>query len=504
MDLSKLTDEELLQLAGGDLNSLSDEQLLSMAQAQEPSFVGQMVENVEAAGGALKDLASPEYYSQFGSKLGSAVSDIADYATNPMLRGDVAKAEFDSADVKRGLLEGFAENPAGKALTVLGGVVPAFNIAGAAMTKYGAPAIQEATGASPEDVQLGMLAAPFAAKAVGKVPFVGKPIEGAINYAINKPIEALGSKVLNSRTMGKFVSDQTSGRNKPNIISADDFKAQAQQAFDLVEQKGGTLTYKSQNEFLDRAKSSMPQTEQGKGIAGETPATKLLADMEAQLRDKGMTLKAAQEIDTAITNKINQNIDPLTGKVNPDGLGLQRIQQEFRKTIDKTPEDQILGGKEGIEAWNQGKTLWAQQAKMRDIESILQKAEFAENPQLVIKNGFKNIVTNAKKERGYTKQEIKLMQKAAKTGLLTGTLKLAASGLVPIGVGLTGGGLLGAGVAMGLGAAAKAGAAGIQAGKAGKVMQAISNRGIVQPQAPTLMEALRPVITAKSRNPQYK
>jgi len=76
---------------------------------------------------------------------------------------------------------------------------------------------------------------------------------------------------------------------------------------------------------------------------------------------------------------------------------------------------------------------------MKEIERIIEKAKDKEQPVTAIKNGFKALLTRGDKLKGYSPQEVQAIRKAAETGVVTDVIKLAGSGLVPIGAGIVGG-----------------------------------------------------------------
>jgi hypothetical protein len=108
---------------------------------------------------------------------------------------------------------------------------------------------------------------------------------------------------------------------------------------------------------------------------------------------------------------------------------------------------------------------------MEDINRIIKNAEFTDNPATSIKNGFRTLARNKKRMRGYTKKERRLIEKTAKSGVVSNTLRtVVGSRLLSAGFGFalggTAGGLASVGVSEMTGKRA-----------AGKVQGEISKRG---------------------------
>ena len=80
----------------------------------------------------------------------------------------------------------------------------------------------------------------------------------------------------------------------------------AGQYYDLAAQKGGTLTPQFTDRFIDSVQQVAPQIEMGKAVAGES-ATTDIANALVDYRRLPMSLKAAQEIDEALTKRITRD-----------------------------------------------------------------------------------------------------------------------------------------------------------------------------------------------------
>lgn len=266
----------------------------------------------------------------------------------------------------------------------------------------------------------------------------------------------------------------------PAAATSEDIKALSNAAYKKADESGGVLKGWFTNRFLDDIADIQPATVAGKRIPTDPKLDEALNYING-FKNTRLTLQDAQNLDEYLGEAIDGFTDSF-GKVNKSGRKLLDVQSRFRNSIENADDTLIEGGKQGFEALKEGRALWSAQLKLRDIERIVQRAELTQNPSTAIQTGFRNLLTNAKKSKGYTKEELAAIEKAAKTGIVTDILKTGGSRLVPIIAGASGGGVLGT-AAAGAGAAASRGIATRNAMvNAENVARAVSNR--VAPQAP--------------------
>jgi len=284
-------------------------------------------------------------------------------------------------------------------------------------------------------------------------------------------------------------------KSKPVQATAKQIRAAASSAYRTAAEKGGVLKPKVINKFIDEASSLTPQTTEGKLLAGDDPFTKLVDNVNL-LKNKPISLQGAQEIDEILGNKIDSFFDPKTGKLTKEGLKIQRLQQAFRDNIEKAGQGDIVGSKEGFEALKEGRKLWGKAARLDDVERIIARADQADNPATALRSGFRTLANNPSKLRGFSKTERVAIKKAAKTGVVTDTLRIMGSRLLPIGAIATGGGVGGA-TATQLGSISARSLAGkAQAKKAEKVLQTIYSGGVTQaPRYPYSPALAAPIVT---------
>lgn len=229
--------------------------------------------------------------------------------------------------------------------------------------------------------------------------------------------------------------------NKPATPSASQVRAAASEKYKLADEQGGVILPDETNTWLDKSKSILPKSDRVRATIGETPSSKLVDGLESNFRGNPMTLREAQDLDSAIGDMMAKEVDLKTGVLTSEGKRLQEIQQHLRDTVEGA-------GTTGTDALAQGRQLWAAQARMNDVERIMARAEMTDNPVTAIKTGFRTMASNPARLRGFTAEEVKAINHAAKTGLLTGTLRTLGSrlmsGVTGATAGAAGGGPLGA------------------------------------------------------------
>lgn len=307
---------------------------------------------------------------------------------------------------------------------------------------------------------------------------------------------ALAAKGLQSVVpkLGELWADQSSGAppDSPQVTAAD-IRDMAKQSYAAADAKGGTLKSNVTDNFVNSAGQVLPQTPAGRLILGDTSTTKLVDNLQS-LKGNPLSLAEAQEIDSTLSDKMQSEVDPKTGRLNAEGNKLLQIQSSLRDAIENASPNDVVGGKDGFDAWNQGRQLWSQASRMGDVERIMTRASMMENPVTSIKTGFRTLYNNPTAMRGFTPVEADAIKSAAETGIVGNALRLASSRLVPIIAGSTGGGISGAAVGYGINEGARSLGNSMQMNKANAIIDAIANRPIGQSATPTLPPNAQPAI----------
>lgn len=279
------------------------------------------------------------------------------------------------------------------------------------------------------------------------------------------------------------------GSGPRQVKSSDQVRTSASALFKQAEKEGGLIPAKSTDAWINHSSKILPQTEAGKLVLGENSATQLMGRIEG-LKGKPLTLTAAQEIDSGLGKLINKEVDVKTGKLSAEGVEIRRIQQSLRDVVDEMPD-------QGFSTLKQAKSEWGKQARMADIERIIERASDMDNPAVGLKTGFRNLKNNKAQFNKFNDAEKAAIRHAAKTGIVTGALRIGGSrlisGIVGAAGGAAGGGVPGAILGTMAGEAAafpmRALATSRQMSRANSALEAVANRGL-PPTKSALLELL--------------
>jgi len=321
-------------------------------------------------------------------------------------------------------------------------------------------------------------------KGVGRV--IGSMIGGVTGAAA-------ADKTVNGLVRG--MEGEVAGRAVGG--TADELKQRASALYQEAADKGGTLSKDVTNSFLANAtKKLVPQTEEGRMIAGNTPSTQL-AQRLTGLADRPLTLQAAQEIDEHLGDMVDSLMDG--GRVTKEAKKVLDLQTEFRNAIENATEQQVTGGKEGFNALTQARDLWSRSARMRDVEKIIGRAELSDQPANAIKSGFKTLLYSPR-IKSYTTAEQALIRKAAESGIVGDALRVGASRLVPI-ISAATGGLTAGAEATAASMAARSANTALQVSRAERIADQISRGGAAPSVAESLGNRLRIYVQPSNYSP---
>lgn len=274
--------------------------------------------------------------------------------------------------------------------------------------------------------------------------------------------------------MKALAADTSSGKpTPPPQATSDDIRAMAGEAYRNAESKGGVLTPQFTKKFITEVQAVVPQTKAGKLLGADTPVAKLVKRMN-KLKGKPLTLREAQEIDEFLGDKIDEFTQ--LGVVNKQGRKLLDVQSTLRRMIDDAAEADVAGGKDGFEFLKEGRRLWSQSAKLRDVEKIITRAEMTNNPATALKTGFRSLYNNPSRMRGFSADEKEMVRKAAESGAISDLLHTFGSKLTPIITTATGtGGLSGAAASQAASMAARGASTRLQLNRANRLANTIAN-----------------------------
>jgi hypothetical protein len=275
------------------------------------------------------------------------------------------------------------------------------------------------------------------------------------------------------------------GLAKPaiDVPTADDIRSLANQKYQEAAQAGGVFSPKLSNKFLAEAtKQFEAPSELAAKAAKPSEALKYIEDFGV-FADKPMSLADAQYLDEYLGDAIDSFVDTTTGKVSKQGQKLVSVQDTLRRTVLEAPESEIVGGRAGVDALAEGRQLWQRQAKLRDIEKIIARAELTQNPAQSLKTGFRNLLTNPNRIKGFSADEKELVRQAAESGRVGDLMQTFGSRLLPIINVASGGGVGGVLGTVAGSELARSGASGAQLARANRLVESVAlgrPRGILQ------------------------
>lgn len=158
-----------------------------------------------------------------------------------------------------------------------------------------------------------------------------------------------------------------------------------------------------------------------------------------KLAGKKLTLNDYQRLDSSLGDKATQAY--VGGDANK-GRIISQVQDKIRDLVspNNLKETDLIGDREGIDALTQHAIpLWSTQAKMQDIEKIINRANMMDNSTTAMRTGFRNLALNKNRMASYPKDVQKLIQKAAVSGKADDLLGVLGSRLNVIAGGAVGG-----------------------------------------------------------------
>ena len=291
----------------------------------------------------------------------------------------------------------------------------------------------------------------------------------------------LGGKGL-QKTVGKALEP------KPKVTRAD-FSEKANVAYQKMRDEGAILNRGG----INKVTRSVGDALQKKGLLNESihkDTLSVVGQLNKDAASGSMGLERLDQYRQLLNEVVKKNTSKLEG-MNPDAFKAQEAIGALDDVVDSLGGQYLLKGTpSAIKALNEGRKYYAASARMRTTDRILETALQTDNPQTAIKTGFRNLAKQLRDNpRGWSKEEIKAVNHAARTGVLTGALKLAGSRIISTMTGAMGGaaaaGPFGAGAGAAVGAVGatpfRMGANALQRMRGEGVNRAIINRAMEIP-----------------------
>ena len=220
---------------------------------------------------------------------------------------------------------------------------------------------------------------------------------------------------------------------RPEIMPSEAVRAQGSALFKQAEQQGGVLKPEFVQDYVRKVGEKVQRDPAIVALNRKTGKVDPYSQVDDALReymDQPMTLEMAKNLDETLGDLAYSNVDNF-GKLNKAGNQYQEMQTTLRDMIDKASPSMFEGGIEAFDTVKEARKFWKTGLKLRDVERIVDNADTFEQPANAIRVGFRQLVRNPKKLKGYSKPEIDAIQKAARTGVVTDMFRTLGSGLLP-------------------------------------------------------------------------
>jgi hypothetical protein len=289
---------------------------------------------------------------------------------------------------------------------------------------------------------------------------------------------ALTAASLNMVLRGLGRTYQAVKPRKPPSVTSKDLADQARSRFKEVEQMTKGAEYTPQ--FVNRYLSEVQQipglvTRDPSNIAtfGRSQAEDIAQKMQATRTNKPMSFAAMQETAQRLGRAADDFVDPVTGRITDEGRLLGAMQSRLMGAAQNLQPGDFQGPPEAIETLKKANDLWRRSFNLGDIERLVAKASYTENPATSLRVGFRNIASTPGKLQNYPEAQ-KLIERAATVSPGVDFLKgVAGSRLNPIAWGAASGPAAGAAAALGA-AGSRSMATNAQLARAYEVMNAIA------------------------------
>jgi hypothetical protein len=263
-----------------------------------------------------------------------------------------------------------------------------------------------------------------------------------------------------------------------STITSQDIKNVARAGYEAAPTLGSQLKPDYVGKIFSAMEGPAPTNAWEKVAAARDPIRKVLSEYE-EAKGSAMGVSDFEGFDQYLTDKISQEFK---NGLSQDGQRLFDAQSKMREMVYNPAEEDIVGGKEGFEAYRQATKAWSDAKKLQDIETIFKRAESSDNAATAIRNGFKALYNSPSRMRGYTEEQKAIIKDAATSSLPLEYLRTMGSRLLSIGE-MVSGHPIGAVLSPVISAGAREGQALMQARRAQPLIKSITDpyKGQVPP-----------------------
>lgn len=372
------------------------------------SFLGEMGANFGQGIQAAKDVLSGDYEdigrTRPTPKTGALADKLFPKGSDGSFMGAVRNVgNTNTSDWSGALLEKFGETPEGKILSAIGGVHPIYNAVGTTVSREINPAITDATGIAPENLQLLELGAGT----------LGLKKAGQIQDPLWKATKSIAGNV------GEGVGNRAKGAF--GTMSAEDIAAQSDKnwagssaSFKGSREAGAVLTPEAGNAVLQQATDAINSA----GILNpkrHTATIAALEDLQKDVESGNLSLEKLDQHRQAFADAVKDNTTKMEG-MNSDAYRALQAKNAIVDSISNFGKDHFSAGTpEAADSLLTGINQWAQAARFDRVADLIKKSE---GDSTAIKRNFTNFVNKESNLKGFNADEIAALKDAASRGVL--------------------------------------------------------------------------------------
>ncbi len=302
---------------------------------------------------------------------------------------------------------------------------------------------------------------------------VSGAIGGVVGQKVGDAAIKAGSKILPVKKLKEIAN------KKLDKITSEEVKDLAGQAYKRAEEEGGVLNTNFVNKLIKKVKEAdFASNTTAEKIAGrEKPFKGFIKRFDEELKNDNLNLQTVEALDKELTQlKFGDKAwNRETGNFTDIGRVYQGIQNTLREAIENAKPEDVVGADKGFRTLKDATKLYSKAMKMRQIEKIVEKAELTDTPATSIKTGFRTLITNDKKLKGFSEQEKKIIRKIADTGVITDLFRILGNRFVGGAAGFATGGVGGMAAGIATTQTARRAAEALQKRKVNQLMNEIGS-----------------------------
>lgn len=249
-----------------------------------------------------------------------------------------------------------------------------------------------------------------------------------------KGVTAAVSNFKNSGPLPSYLSDTTSQLlpTTPKLPTATDFAKMSGDSAKLAKEVGGTFSAEQvANKVAAKIDETMPTPITGAKLTKEQKAFMRNLEDYKGIRGKNWTIDDVENMDKTLRSKINTYVAP-NGTMSEEGRALTQIQVKLRSALDEIPENSANNALLNM------RSNWQAKKILDDLEDVAEQAALRPDPATYIQGRLRTMLADGDRIRGWPKEVIASMKKAAKSGLTDDLLGFFSGRLPAIIAGSTG------------------------------------------------------------------